>query len=422
MATIEESALAAPDELRILTAEGVLLPDSEPSLSTEHLRPIHEAMVRARALDVALAEQHRLGRIGFFTAHPGEEAATVAAAAALRPEDWLFPANGDLGALLWRGVALQRCVDGARGNAGDGAKGRSLPGLQGARSVNVVGASGLPGNHLVHAAGCGWAARARGDALVSAAFFRESAVESADFHTALNFAGVFRAATLFLGRSRGERGALAAKAVAYGIEGVLCDGLDPLAVLTATAHARERALAGHGPTLLELHLGDGADPISRARRFLERQGAWSDQAQRDLEARIEAELREALARAEEAPAPPVASLLDDTFARPPWHLIEQRAALLGGLTLLGDRNDGTGEHGEGHQRGAAPGDGQGSPGGGPGRRRGQGGRGVPGHRRAPPGVRGGPGDRHAAERGRDHRHRHRHGPLRHGPGGGDPVR
>jgi pyruvate dehydrogenase E1 component alpha subunit len=332
MATIEESALAAPDELRILTADGVLLQDREPALSTEHLRPIHEAMVRARALESALAEQHRLGRIGFFAARPGEESA-VAAAAALRPEDWVFIGTGDPGVLLWRGVSLQRCVDGAHGNASDGAKGRALPGLQGARSANVVAASGLPGNHLVHAAGLGWAARARGDALVSAAFFRESAAESADFHTALNFAGVFRAATIFLGRNRGERGALASKAVAYGIEGVLCDGLDPLAVLTATAHARERALSGKGPTLLELHLGEGADPIARGRRFLERQGAWGDAAQRDLEARLDAELREAIARAEEAPAPPTASLLDDTFVRPPWHLIEQRSALVGGLTL-----------------------------------------------------------------------------------------
>lgn len=332
MATIEVSAFSAPDELRILTADGILLSNSEPSLSTEHLRPIHESMVRTRLLEAHLAELHRLGRIGFFAAHPGEEAAVVAASAALRPEDWLFTAPGDVGALLWRGVSLQRCLDGAYGNASDSSKGRTLPGLQGARSVQVVASSGLLGNHLVHAAGCGWAARSQENPQVSAAFFRESAAESADFHTALNFAGVFRANTLFLARNRGERGALVAKAVAYGIEGVLCDGLDPLAVLTATAHARERALSGKGATLLELHLGDGSDPIARAQRFLERQGGWSDAAQRELEARVQAELREADDHAGQAPAPPVASLFDDTYVRPSWHLIEQRAALLGGLT------------------------------------------------------------------------------------------
>jgi 2-oxoisovalerate dehydrogenase E1 component beta subunit len=337
MATIEESALAAPDELRILDAEGVLLSDSEPSLSTEHLRPILAAMLRVRWLEKQLTELHQQGRIGYFAARPGEEAAVVGAAAALRPEDWVFTGHGDLGVLLWRGVSLQRCLDNAFGNASDSAKGRVLPGFQGARAVNVVGASGLPGNHLVHAAGCGWSARSQNDALVSAALFRESAAESSDFHTALNFAGVFRSATVFLGRNRGERGALAAKAVAYGVEGVLCDGLDPLAVLTATAHARQRALSGKGPTLVELFLGAGTDPIERSRRFLEAQGAWSGDAQRALEASFEAELREAVAHALQAPPPPVASLFDDTFVRPPWHLSEQRAALTGGLTP-GDRS------------------------------------------------------------------------------------
>lgn len=336
MATIEASTPSIPDELRILSADGDLLSNSAPSLSTEYLRPIHDAMVRTRILEAHLSELHHLGRIGFFAAHLGEEAAVIAATAALQPEDWLFTAPADLGALIWRGVSLQRCLDTAYGNASDNSKGRALPGFQGARSARVIASSGLLGNHLIHATGCGWAARSQGNSLVSAAFFREGTVEAADFHTALNFAGVFRANTIFLARNRGERGSIAAKAIAYGIEGVLCDGLDPLAVLSATAHAREHAISGKGATLLELYLGDGADPVTRTQRFLARQGGWDKTLQNKFEALIQAELREADARAAQVPAPPLASLFDDTYVRPPWHLVEQRSAMVGGLTP-GDR-------------------------------------------------------------------------------------
>ncbi len=340
MATIAESAPATPAELRILTPDGALLHDRhdrEAGPSTEHLRPIYEAMVRARRLDLALEHLSEQGRTGFYANGVGEEAATVAAAAALQPNDWVFIGRREIGVALWRGLSEQRVIDGAFGNASDGAKGRALPGLVGSRERRVVASSGLAGNHLIHATGCGWAARTQGEGVVAAAWFPDSAAEAADFHTALNFAGVFRVPVLFLGRSRGDKGALAARAVAYGIESVLCDGSDALAVLAATGRARERALGGQGPTLIELSLaeaGEGTDPLRRARRFLERQNAWSDEAQRALDQQIEAQLAQAIAHAGQAPLPPTASLFDDTYARAPWHLAEQRAAL---ANLLGDR-------------------------------------------------------------------------------------
>src|SRR5699024_11358392 len=44
---------------------------------------------------------------------------------------------------------------------------------------------------------------------------------------------------------------LAQKAVASGVPGVLVDGMDPLAVYKVTKDARERAVAGDGPTVIE---------------------------------------------------------------------------------------------------------------------------------------------------------------------------
>ncbi len=44
---------------------------------------------------------------------------------------------------------------------------------------------------------------------------------------------------------------LAQKSVAAGIEGFQVDGMDPLAVYAITKHARERAINGEGPSLIE---------------------------------------------------------------------------------------------------------------------------------------------------------------------------
>ena len=60
---------------------------------------------------------------------------------------------------------------------------------------------------------------------------------------------------------------LAQKAVAAGIPGIQVDGMDPLAVYAVTKKAREYAVAGNGPVLIETicfrygpHTLSGDDP------------------------------------------------------------------------------------------------------------------------------------------------------------------
>ncbi len=57
---------------------------------------------------------------------------------------------------------------------------------------------------------------------------------------------------------------------------------------------------------------------------------WSDARDKEIEAEIDAELRAAVAVAEKTPPPSLDSMFEDVFAEPPWHLVEQREALLRG--------------------------------------------------------------------------------------------
>jgi hypothetical protein len=53
------------------------------------------------------------------------------------------------------------------------------------------------GTHLPHAVGLAWAAKIRRDDIASLVWFGEGATSEGDFHEAMNFASVFKVATVF---------------------------------------------------------------------------------------------------------------------------------------------------------------------------------------------------------------------------------
>jgi pyruvate dehydrogenase E1 component alpha subunit len=144
---------------------------------------------------------------------------------------------------------------------------------------------------------------------------------------------------------------IAIKALGYGLEPIRADGNDALAVFHAVKYAADKARRGDGPTFVELltyrvsahSTSDDPtryrdetvtdvwkqrrDPIKRLEAFLVARG-WLTAAERDaLAAKLEADVRESIARAEAAGAPPLKSLVDDVYETPTWNLREQLAQL-----------------------------------------------------------------------------------------------
>src|SRR5262245_51028636 len=205
----------------------------------------------------------RQGRVGFYGACTGQEAAVVGTALAAAPSDWIFPALRENAIMLVRGFSLASYVAQVYGNSRDPLKGRQMPAHISSRSVNQVSWSSCVGTQIPHAVGAGWAAKLRGDPTVSIGFLGDGATSEADFHTALNFAGVFQAQTVLVCQNnqwaisvpvarQTAAPTLAVKARAYGVHGVRADGNDALAVHHVVAEALERARRGQGPTFVEL--------------------------------------------------------------------------------------------------------------------------------------------------------------------------
>jgi 2-oxoisovalerate dehydrogenase E1 component alpha subunit len=363
---------------RLLREDGSAEP-VEGALSDPQVLELYRWMVRSRQLDERMVAMQRQGRIGFYIGAIGEEATVLGTTAAMAPEDWIFPCYREHAAALWRGMPLVTFLCDMLGNAGDAMLGHQMPCHEAWRPGNYTSISSPIGTQIPQAVGAAWAARIRGEKMVSLVYFGEGATSSNDFHTGLNLAGVNKIPTIFVCRNNGwaisvprERQTaaetIAQKAVAYGIHGERVDGNDLLAVHAATRRARERALAGDGPTLLECvtYRLEGhstsddpkayrpaevvapwrkKDPLLRLKKHLQHRGMLTDEAEARLREELKEELLAAIKLAEAfEPKPPLETLFQGVYAEPLWQQREQleevRAAIAADPRVADPRHQG----------------------------------------------------------------------------------
>ena len=350
----------------------------DPGLSEEELLYCYRTMLAVRVFDEICLKLQRSGRIGFSVPNEGIEATQVGAASAMRKSDWLFPSYRDFGMALYHGVPPIEMMHNAFGNAADGSKGRQMPIHFSFREpIRFVSISSPIGTHLPQAVGAAFAAQRRGEDAVSFVSFGDGGTSSLGFHSAMNFAGVWKAPVVFLCQNNGwaiscpaqEQTAsdgFAVKGEAYGIPGVTVDGNDLLAVRRAVLEAAERARGGGGPTLIEartFRMGGHStsddpskyvspeafeewrdkDPIARFERFLAASGLWAAEQRTALESELREEISAAARDAEAVGPPPLETLFTDVYADVPPHIRAQGRASFDLARRRGDAKVGAGE-------------------------------------------------------------------------------
>jgi pyruvate dehydrogenase E1 component alpha subunit/2-oxoisovalerate dehydrogenase E1 component alpha subunit len=340
---VNRAAAASPTELvPALPIYGIVAPDGTlagkmPEVSDDTLRAMYETMLLIRLLDERMMILQRQGRVGFYGACTGQEAVGVATAAALEASDWIFPALREGGALLHRGLALELYLAQVFGSAADVSRGRQMPSHMANREYNVVSWSSCIATQLPQAVGAAWAAKIRREPVVTVGFMGDGATSEADFHYALNFAGVYRVPCVLICQNnhwsisvpterQTHARTIAEKAYAYGIPCARVDGNDAIAVWSAVREAAERARSDGGPTFLEMltyrigahsssddprvyrderevDLWKTRDPIARFKTFLIGRGAWSEAREAETRAKLEERIGAAIAMAVKAPPP-----------------------------------------------------------------------------------------------------------------------
>ncbi len=332
------------------------------NLTQVHARALFEGMLRIRVTDARMTGLQRQGRISFYGEASGQEAAVVGSAAASEPEDWIVPALREAGVGLYRGMTLDSYIAQIFGNAEDPTKGRQMPCHPSDRAHNYVVMSSCVSTQIPHAVGVAMAMNIAGDKTDCFGFMGDGGTSEGDFHVALNFAGVMKAPCVLIcqnnqwaistpGALQTASETIAVKALGYGLEPIRADGNDALAVYHAVKYAADKARRGDGPTFVELltyrvsahstsddptRYRDESvtdvwkarrDPIRRLETYMLARG-WLAAGDRDqLAAATEAQVRDAVARAEAAGAPALATIVDDVFEEPTWLLREQLAAI-----------------------------------------------------------------------------------------------
>ena len=352
------------DLIRVLGDDGQALGPWNPRLSPDALREMLRLMALTRAFDNRMYRAQRQGKTSFYLKCTGEEATTVAATQALDFDDMIFPSYRQQGCMIARGYPIVEMVNQIYSNRADKLKGRQLPILYSAASVNFFTISGNLGTQLPQATGFAMASAMKGDSKIAASWVGEGATAEGDFHAALTFAAVYNAPTVFnvtnnqwaissfSGMAGAERATFAARAIGYGIAGLRVDGNDALAVYAAERWAADRARSNQGPTLIEFftYRAEGhstsddptvyrsaqegkewplGDPIARLRDHLIAIGEWSEERHAEMDKGLDEEVKAAQREAEKNGIlghglhHPFHTMFEDVFEELPWHLEEQ---------------------------------------------------------------------------------------------------
>src|SRR5919112_1882658 len=303
-----------------------------PASPSEHLTledriGLLRAMLAMRGIEERAMMLYRQGKVpGSFYDGFGQEAVSAGPAWAMHGHDRLCILHRDLAAHIIRGVPMARIFGQYMGREGGITGGRDGNVHFGDRTKGCVGMVSMLPDMMLVATGIAMAFKLRREARVALTWFGDGSTSRGDFHEAMNWAGVQRLPVIFVleNNQYAYSTPLTAqfavdpveRAAAYGFPGVKVDGNDPEAMFEATRQARERALAGEGPTLLEavtmrMH-GHAAhddmkyvpkaqidewrrkDPIDRQARRVAAAGVDVDALREGVREMIEAAVEEAL--------------------------------------------------------------------------------------------------------------------------------
>jgi pyruvate dehydrogenase E1 component alpha subunit len=315
----------------------------------EHELDLLRQMLLVRRFEERSSELYQMGKIrGFLHLYIGEEAVAVGAMQALTAQDGVVSTYREHGHALARGMSANCLMAELYGKATGCSRGRGGSMHFFDASRRFYGGYAIVGGGLPIAVGLALADRMRGRQRVTACFFGEGAVAEGEFHESMNLAKLWNLPVLFICENnlyamgtalRVSESVMdiAYKAKGYGVPGQAVDGMDVLAVESATRAAAERVRSGGGPELLEMRtyrfrghsLADPElyrtkdevltwqklDPIATFEAYLMQAGLLTNALLASMEESVGHEVADSEAFAEASPWEPLEDLTGEVYSR-----------------------------------------------------------------------------------------------------------
>ncbi|SPO04900.1 related to pyruvate dehydrogenase (lipoamide) alpha chain precursor [Cephalotrichum gorgonifer] len=341
---------------RVVDQHGVVVDESfKLDITDEEVIKLYEDMLFISLMDLVMFDAQRQGRVSFYMVSAGEEAVCVGSASALTKDDVIYCQYREQGVFKQRGYTAKDFMDQLFANKNDTGRGRNMPVHYGSRELNIHTISSPLATQLPQASGAAYALKMQRQndpsipPRVVVAYFGEGAASEGDFHAALNMAATRSCPAIFICRNNGYaistptleqyRGdGIASRGVGYGIDTIRVDGNDIWAVREATKRAREMALEDGGkPVLIEAltyrvsHHSTSDDsfayrarvevedwkrrdnPIIRLRKWMDNQGIWDEEKEKEARARLRMDVLKAFKEAEGEKKPPVRRMFEDVY-------------------------------------------------------------------------------------------------------------
>jgi len=309
---------------------------------------IFRRMLRIERNDDATRSQIRRGRITapYYSAR-GQEVIPSTISSLLTNDDKICTIYRGIHDMVAKDMPLRPLWAEIMGRVDGTCKGKGGPMHLTHPETGVMVTTGIVGSSMPIANGFGWASLLDGTKEVTIAYFGDGASNIGAFHEALNLASVWKLPVIFVCQNNGfaehtryENGTsvdfIAKRAIGYGMPGYTVDGNDPFDMYAHAHAAIERARAGEGPTLLECKtfrfmghvFGDAdgymtkeekeeamaKDPLPAFRQKLIDTGIATEEQLADLQAKIEAEVQDAIDFGQASEAPSIDELRRDVFA------------------------------------------------------------------------------------------------------------
>ena len=320
-------------------------------LARDQLLELYHWMRLTRSLEEKLVALYRQTKvIGGLFRSLGQEADAVGSAYALEPGDILSPLIRNLGSMLVQGATPIEVLRQYMAKAAGPTRGRELNIHFNDLDRGFLGQISHLGDMVPVMCGVTMSFKMRREPRVGMVYIGDGAMSTGAFHEGINFAAVQRLPLVIVCENNGYAYStpiakqtavkfLVEKAAGYGVAGEQADGNDVIAVYETTKRAVDRARGGGGVTLVELitfrrkghaehdnhsyvareeiEAWEARDPIDRfVRRLTE--NAWASPADlAAIDARIAAEIDQAVDLCENEPLPEPASALTGVFADPP---------------------------------------------------------------------------------------------------------